>query len=207
MSIKNVKVIGIVGGSGSGKTTFAKNLIGSIESDLVSMLGQDSYYIDQSAKFDGDGGSVNFDHPQAIDFDLMGTHIDRFKNGNAIEVPIYDFATHSRSREFIELAPTPILVIDGTLLLHQSELRGLIDHSVFIQIEEQIRFERRLKRDVLERGRTKEGVKLQFDGQVKPMHDLFVEPQIGHAHHTARDQREIDLALSQLLAILETHLS
>ena len=128
------EVLCIMGGSGSGKTTFAKNLIRNIESDLVSMLGQDSYYIDQSAKFDGDGGSVNFDHPQAIDFDLMGTHIDRFKNGNAIEVPIYDFATHSRSQKFISLAPTPILVIDGTLLLHQSELRQLIDHSVFIHV-------------------------------------------------------------------------
>lgn len=173
---KKTLIIGIAGGSGSGKTTFARKLSEQLGEQLCSILGQDSYYIDQSHRFDSDGGSVNFDHPDSLEFDLMATHLESLKRGEPIEVPIYDFATHSRLAKTIRLEAKPIILVDGILILSQPQVRKILDEAVFIDCEENLRYERRLNRDVVERGRTPLGVFRQFHNQVKPMHDQFVEP-------------------------------
>jgi uridine kinase len=174
--MKKSIIIGVAGGSGSGKTTFAKRLMQNLGADLCTIIGQDSYYIDQSSKFDRDGGSVNFDHPDAIDFKLLEIHLATLRNGQSIEVPIYDFAQHKRLSKTNLVNPHPVVLVDGILILSQENVRRQFDYSIFIDVPESIRFSRRLKRDVEERGRTPEGVLAQFQSQVKPMHDQFVEP-------------------------------
>ncbi len=169
-------ILAISGGSGSGKTTFARKVKNQLGDENVAILGQDSYYIDQSHHFDKDGGKVNFDHPSALDFPLMAEHIKALKSGRAVEVPIYDFATHKRLKETQTLKPKPYILVDGILIFHPEDLVTLFDYKVFIDTPENLRLERRLKRDVEERGRTPEGVRIQFMNQVKPMHDQFVEP-------------------------------
>ncbi|WP_127718063.1 uridine kinase [Halobacteriovorax sp. HLS] len=177
----SIIIIGVAGGSGSGKTTFASRLKEKLGLEHCSVLGQDSYYIDQSNRFDHDGGSVNFDHPESLDFDLMAEHLQLLKKGKDISVPIYDFATHTRSSDTVYLTPKKIVFVDGILIFSQPKVVEHLDHKVFIDCPEELRFSRRLNRDVVERGRTEEGVTNQFKKQVKPMHDLFVEPSKNHA--------------------------
>lgn len=174
--MSDVLIIGIAGGSGSGKTTFATNLRERIGKENSDVLGQDSYYIDQSNRFDHDGGSVNFDHPNSLEFSLMATHLKELKKGQCVEIPIYDFATHKRLSKTNRLNPHKIIFVDGILIFSQPEVVDCLDYKIFIDCEEDLRFNRRLTRDVAERGRTPEGVRAQFYSQVKPMHDEFVGP-------------------------------
>jgi uridine kinase len=171
-----VHIIGVSGGSGSGKTYFAQHLTNLLGTENCLFIAQDHYYIDQSHRFDKDGGSVNFDHPDALDFNLLEKHLMALKNGLDIEIPIYDFATHKRLAETTYCSWKPIIIVDGILVLSRPNIRKHFHTSVFVETPENIRFERRLERDVKERGRTPEGVKAQFEKQVKPMHDEFVEP-------------------------------
>ncbi len=173
---KTSYIIAIAGGSGSGKTTFAKKIRNDLGIQNCAILLQDSYYFDQSSKFDGDGGAVNFDHPDSIDFELMIEDLEKLKNGETINVPIYDFATHRRLTRVEILHSHPIIIVDGILILTNEKLRKVFNESLFIDVPEELRFSRRLKRDIEERGRTEEGVRVQFAKQVKPMHDQFVEP-------------------------------
>ena len=182
-----MKLVGVAGGSGSGKTYFARALQGALGLENCTIIFQDNYYIDQSAKFDFDGGSVNFDHPDAIDFNLIETHLKALRNQESIEVPIYDFKTHTRLVETTKVTPTPYVLVDGILILCRPLVRDLFDETVFVDTSERLRFERRLKRDIEERGRTREGVENQFLRQVKPMHDLFVEPTKSFASFVVRE--------------------
>jgi uridine kinase len=198
------KVIGIAGGSGSGKTYFAKALKEELnrKSQICEIIYQDSYYIDQSAKFDFDGGSVNFDHPTSLDFDLLAQQLRSLKSGLSIEVPIYSFLTHSRKPETEKVDPLPIVLVDGILIFHPLHLREIFDERIFFETPESLRFQRRLERDVVERGRTEEGVRQQFARQVKPMHDQFVEPTKAFADTIVRDVDEFDSILSQIVSKL-----
>lgn len=172
----SILVIGVTGGSGSGKTTFARMLQANLGDQFCGLLHQDSYYRDMHEYFDRDGGRVNFDHPDSVEFELLVRHIQDLKSGLDIEVPIYDFATHKRQFETQVFPCRPVLILDGILLLTQSDLRPLLDFAFFIDTQEDLRFQRRLQRDVRERGRTPDGVREQFFNHVKPMHDLFVDP-------------------------------
>jgi uridine kinase len=174
--MNDVFILGVGGGSGSGKTFFAETLAKKLGPEISFVLYQDNYYIDQSHKFDHDGGSVNFDHPEALDFDLMASHLEDLKIGFDIEIPLYDFATHSRKSITKHQPSKKVVIIDGILILNNPKIRALCDETIFIETPEDIRFQRRLERDVVERGRTPNGVHAQFQAQVKPMHDLFVEP-------------------------------
>ncbi|HMN68969.1 MAG TPA: uridine kinase [Bdellovibrionales bacterium] len=169
-------IIGVAGGSGSGKTTFSRMLQANLGEGFCGLIHQDAYYLDLHEYFDRDGGTVNFDHPDSIEFDLLCRHLRALKEGRDIEIPRYDFTTHRRQFETTPFPWRPVVIVDGILLLTQSELRPLLDFAFFIETQEDLRFQRRLQRDVRERGRTPEGVRDQFYNHVKPMHDLFVDP-------------------------------
>lgn len=174
-------LLGVAGGSGSGKTYFARALRAELGADLCEIISQDNYYFDQSKRFDHDGGAVNFDHPDSLDFGLLASHLAAFKRGESVDVPRYDFVTHTRRPEFHRVAPKPVIIVDGILIFHPPEVRGKFDDLIYFDTSEHLRFERRLERDTKERGREPEGVRNQFFKQVKPMHDLFVEPSKAHA--------------------------
>ena len=180
-------IVGVAGGSGSGKTYFAKDLMLKLGAQQAEIVYQDNFYIDQSKKFDRDGGSVNFDHPDSIDFSLLAECLGQLKSGQDTDIPVYDFKTHTRAKDKLKIQAKPIIVVDGILIFHPPEVRAQFDYLVFFDTSEDLRFERRLQRDVKERGRTPEGVKAQFQNQVKPMHDLFVEPSKHHAHLVVSD--------------------
>lgn len=191
----------MAGGSGSGKTYFARALAAAL-GDRCSLVYQDNFYIDQSRRFDVDGGAVNFDHPDAIDFALLAEKLRGLKDGLGVEIPIYDFVTHSRRAETLRIDPRPVVVVDGILLFHSPAVRALFDDRVFFDTPEDLRFQRRLERDVKERGRTPEGVRAQFYKQVKPMHDQFVQPSRTFAHTVVCDLGEYDAALKRYCARL-----
>jgi uridine kinase len=184
-------IIGVAGGSGSGKTFFSHALVNKLNQSVKELcceiVYQDNFYIDQSHKFDHDGGSVNFDHPDAIDFSLLANCLYELKQGNSTEIPVYDFASHKRQTTAIKLNPTKIIIVDGILIFHSEPVRRLFDDLIFFETPETLRFQRRLERDVKERGRTPEGVHQQFHKQVKPMHDLFVEPTKKFANTIVND--------------------
>lgn len=194
-------LLGVAGGSGSGKTFFSQALVRELTSahgaSICELVYQDNFYIDQSHRFDHDGGAVNFDHPDSIDFTLLAECLRRLKDGETVEIPTYDFATHKRRPQTLRVQPKKIIIVDGILIFHSPDVRALFDDLVFFQTPEELRFSRRLERDVKERGRTPEGVHEQFYRQVKPMHDLFVEPSKAYAGTVVHDVGEFDQVLRQ----------
>lgn len=169
-------IVAVAGGSCSGKTTFAGKLFKEFGPDECLLILQDDFYKDQSDKFDYDGGAINFDHPDAIDFELMAQKVAELKAGRACGLPLYDFKSHSRLEKQKQVTPKPLIVVDGILILHPPKLVETFDYGLYFEETPEVRYERRLKRDVIERGRTPEGVKRQFDNQVEPMHQEFVRP-------------------------------
>lgn len=195
-------LLGVAGGSGSGKTYFAQALQKALGESYCGIISQDNFYIDQSNRFDHDGGSVNFDHPSSIDFSLLAEKLRGLKTGSAVDIPVYDFVTHTRAKHTFKVEPLPVLIVDGILIFHPEEVRSLFDETVFFDTPEELRFQRRLTRDVQERGRTPEGVRSQFFKQVKPMHDLYVEPSKSRAGVVVRDLGDFDGALADFKAKL-----
>jgi uridine kinase len=187
-------ILGVSGGSGSGKTYFANELQRALGEDCCTIIYQDNFYIDQSHRFDFDGGSVNFDHPESIEFPLLAQHLEVLKSCKKTCIPTYDFVTHSRTKKTLEISPCQIVIVDGILIFHSPEVRAMLDDLVFFDTPEDLRFQRRLHRDVHERGRAPEGVRNQFLQQVKPMHDQFVAPSMSYAKtivHEVDDYEEI----------------
>jgi uridine kinase len=174
-------IIGICGGTGSGKTTVANRIVESVSASDVAFLQQDSYYRDLAQIALDYGEKVNFDHPDAIDNDLLIEHLQALKSGRAVEVPIYDFKINARKPETFHLEPPPIIIIEGILIFADERLRREMDIKVFVDTPDDIRFIRRLRRDVAERGRTVESVIEQYITTVRPMHMQFVEPSKRHA--------------------------
>lgn len=203
----SVYIIGVAGGSGSGKTYFTRDLQKELGDENCLVVYQDNYYIDQSKKFDGDGGSVNFDHPSSLDFQLLAQDLRKLREGRNVEIPIYDFVTHSRKNETLPTAPKRIILVDGILILHSEEVRAELDEAVFFDTPEALRFQRRLDRDVHERGRTPEGVRKQFELQVRPMHNQFVEPSKTFADTIVKDLGEYGDALTRFSVRLNEYLA
>ncbi len=174
-------IIGISGGTGSGKTTVAKSILESVNASDVVFIQQDSYYRNLKDLPLDYRQAVNFDHPDALDNDLLVHHIRRLKAGYAVELPIYDFKTHARQSETVLIEPKPIVIIEGILIFSDSRLLEQMDIKVFVDTPDDIRFIRRLRRDVAERGRTVESVIEQYLATVRPMHMQFVEPSKRYA--------------------------
>lgn len=169
-------IIGICGGTGSGKTTVAKRLLASVGTDDVIFLQQDSYYLNLADMPVDLRCKVNFDHPDAIDNDLLLQHLRALKAGQTVELPVYDFKQHARASETLRTQPRPIIIVEGILVFADRRLLAEMDIKVFVDTPDDIRFIRRLRRDVAERGRTAESVIEQYLATVRPMHIQFVEP-------------------------------
>lgn len=204
---RNNFFLGVSGGSGSGKTYFAQALQSELGSDVCEIIYQDNFYIDQSHRFDFDGGSVNFDHPDSLDFPLLSSQVTELRNGNTVQIPIYDFVTHKRKQETISVKPKPVIIIDGILIFHPPHLRNQFDEMIFFDTPEDLRFQRRFDRDIKERGRHPDGVRSQFYKQVKPMHDQFVEPSKCHANVVVKELEDFESVLKAFCQKLKVVIS
>lgn len=174
-------IIGISGGTGSGKTTVAQKIIAPVGAGNVVYLQQDSYYRNLGDMPLDLRHRVNYDHPDAFDTDLLMNHLEALRAGEGIEQPIYDYPTHSRKSETIHLEPRPVIIVEGILVFVNPQMRGLMDLKIFVDTDADIRFIRRLDRDVHERGRSVESVITQYQTTVRPMHLQFVEPSKRYA--------------------------
>ena len=174
-------LLGIAGGTGSGKTTVALRLAESVGAGELAMLALDAYYLDRSHLPDTERFAADYDHPDAFDWDLLIRHLDALVAGEAIAMPTYDFARHARAAATVVVDPAPIVVLEGILVLHEPRLRDRIDLAVFVDADADLRFIRRLSRDVAERGRSTEAVVAQYLSTVRPGHEAFVEPSKRHA--------------------------
>ena len=174
-------VIGVAGGSGSGKTTVVRRIVDSLGPDQVTLLDHDRYYRARNDLRLEERAALNYDHPDALETDLMVTHVRALKAGQAVEVPQYDFTRHARLLETHTFQPRRALIVEGILVFTDAALRDLMDIKVFVDTDSDTRFIRRLRRDVAERGRTMDSVIDQYQSTVKPMHLEFVEPSKRYA--------------------------
>lgn len=169
-------IIGIAGGSGSGKTTVLRRITGALDSDRIAVVDHDAYYKDLSHLPEEERAQFNFDHPDALETGLMRNHLDQLVDGEPIEKPIYDFTSHTRVDETETIEPRPVVIIEGILILAESALEEVMDIKIYVDTADDIRLMRRIRRDIQERGRTIEGVLRQYERTVRPMHLEFVEP-------------------------------
>jgi uridine kinase len=198
-------VIGVAGGSGSGKTTVVRRIVDSLGPEHVTLLDHDRYYRDRNDLRLEERAALNYDHPDSLETDLMVEHMRRLKAGQAVEAPRYDFTRHARLAEKDTVQPRRALIVEGILILTDAALRDLMDIKVFVDTDSDTRFIRRLQRDVAERGRTMASVIDQYQSTVKPMHLDFVEPSKRYAdviiplggHNTVA----VDLLLTMLRSV------
>ncbi len=174
-------IIGICGGTGSGKTTIARAIVNSVTAKKVILVEQDSYYRNLADMPLDERHQANFDHPDAIDSDMLVNHIKRLKQGESIEMPIYDFVTHTRVDDTEHIDPRPVVIVEGILIFAEPRVLDLLDVRVFVDTPDDIRLMRRLRRDINERGRTFERTLEQYERTIRPMHFEFVEPSKRHA--------------------------
>ncbi len=177
----NVTVIGVAGGTGSGKSTLVKCLRDAFSDQDVATICHDYYYKAHPELTLEERSKLNYDHPQSFDTDMMVDHISALKSGVAISHPLYSFVDHDRLEERVTLMPSKVIIVDGILIFENKELRDLMDIKVYVDTDADLRLSRRILRDVCERGRTMESVISQYVGTVKPMHDEFVEPSKRYA--------------------------
>ena len=174
-------IIGIAGGTGSGKTTVVKRIISALPPRYAAVVPLDSYYNDTTGMTDEERKAINFDHPDAFDTDMLIQHIINLKNNKAVEAPIYSFADHNRIDKTLTIKPNKVILVEGILIFENPALRDLMDIKIFVDADADIRFIRRLERDILERKRDLNSVINQYCSTVKPMHEQFVEPSKKHA--------------------------
>ena len=205
---KQPLVIGIAGGSGSGKTTVATEILHSVGEAIASYIPHDAYYKDLSNLPENQRKAINFDHPNSLDTDLMIEHILKLKAGNAIDLPVYDFTTHSRTSKCIPIPSNPVILVEGILIFAHPELRELFDVKLFVDTDSDIRLIRRIRRDISERGRTIESVLKQYEGTVRPMHLEFVENSKRYADviipEGGFNQVALDMVISRIENLMRT---
>ena len=200
-----VFIIGIAGGSGSGKTTFAKKILDKLNRPDIFMLHMDSYYLPSPpVDIQTPKGRFNFDHPEAFDWALLRQHLTLLKEGHGIHAPIYDFKTNSRTDRTVHIGPCKILIFEGIFTLFDFDIRELLDIKCFLYVDADIRFTRRLHRDVKDRGRSLESVIEQYYETVRPMYQRFLEPQKQFADITVGEETDVaaDIISGKLAQII-----
>ncbi len=200
-------LIGIAGGTGSGKTTLANELINSFGQDEVSILRHDNYYKRHDDMCYEERSKLNYDHPDAFDTELLCEHIRELKAGRSIQMPVYDYSVHNRSEETIEVRPAPVIILEGILIFAETSLCELMDIKVFVDTDADVRILRRIVRDVKERGRSLDSVISQYLTTVKPMHEQFVEPSKRRADIIIPEGGENLVALEMLIQRVRKHLT
>jgi uridine kinase len=200
-------VIGVAGGSGAGKTTVSQQIIERVGAAHIAIIAHDSYYRDLRDLPRAQREIVNFDHPDSLETALMIQNIEALKRGEAVEMPIYDFTTHTRTNRTDHVDPQPIVLVEGILIFAEPKLREVLDVKIFVDTDPDIRFIRRLKRDVAERGRTVESVIEQYQRTVRPMHLEFVEPSKRYADviipEGGYNWVAIDMVVARIRTLLE----
>jgi uridine kinase len=197
-------VIGVAGGSGSGKTTVVSRIVETLGNQHVSVLEHDRYYRNHPELRFEERAALNFDHPQALETDLMVRHVEALRAGRRIDAPIYDFAMHARQAATDAIEPRDAVILEGILILADAQLRALMDVKVFVHTDDDTRFIRRLKRDVAERGRTVDSVIDQYLSTVKPMHLEFVEPSRRYADIILPEGGHNQVAVDMLLTLIRS---
>jgi len=200
-------VIGIAGGTGSGKTTVANVIVDRVGQNQIAYLPHDAYYKDLSNLPENQRVEINFDHPDSLDSELLIEHIQSLKNNLAIELPLYDFKSHSRTKETLHIEPKSVILVEGILIFTDLQLRSLFDVKLFVDTDADIRFIRRLLRDICERGRSTETVVNQYLKTVRPMHLEFVEPSKRYADviipEGGMNLVAMDMVVARIEALLE----
>ncbi len=193
-------VIGVAGGTCSGKTTVAERLVDLVGTERLALIRQDAYYIDRTHQAFDERARANYDHPDAFDWELMNQQLAALLAGQTIPLPVYDYADHNRSKDVVMVAPAPIVVFEGILALYDASLRDLFDLSVFVDTDPDVRLIRRLQRDVRDRGRTPDSIMNQYMTTVRPSHIQFIEPSKRYADVIIPEGGHNDRALDVLLA-------
>jgi uridine kinase len=200
-------IIGVFGGTGSGKTTIVNQIVSDFNTSDIQVISQDAYYKDNSNITYEARCLLNFDHPEAIDFELLYQHLSALKNGETIEQPVYNFKTHNRTDKTLEISPKKILILEGILIMNYPKLRSLLDLKVFIDTNSDMRMERRVNRDISERGRTPKEVMDRYINTLKPMHDQFIEPMKIHADAVIENHENASINLDILIAKIKSLMS
>ncbi|WP_428742523.1 uridine kinase [Tenacibaculum sp.] len=199
-------VIGIAGGTGSGKTTVVNQIINELPADEVCVISQDSYYKQTDNLTYEERTKINFDHPRAIDFNLMVQHLTELKNGDIIEQPVYSFVAHNRTKDTIKTHPRKVIIIEGILIFNSEELRNLCDIKVFVHADADERLIRRVRRDIKERGRNVEEVLNRYQTTLKPMHQQFIEPTKNYADIIIPNDRYNTVAIDIVRTVINDRL-
>ncbi|MBA2605920.1 MAG: uridine kinase [Acidobacteria bacterium] len=199
-------IIGICGGTGSGKTTIARRIVKDVGASNVVLVEQDSYYRNLADMPLDKRHQANFDHPDSIDSEMLMNHIKRLKNGSSIEMPIYNFKSHTRSGKTDHIEPKPVVIVEGILIFSEPRILELLDVRAFVDTPDDIRFIRRLQRDINERGRTVESVIAQYYATVRPMHHEFVEPSKRYADIIIPEGGQTDISINMLCGLVREKL-
>ena len=195
-------IIGIAGGTGSGKTTVVSKILQNLDANEVNVLSQDNYYHDNTHLSLQEREKLNYDHPKSIDFDLLVKHVQALKNGESIEQPIYSFVTHTRTGNHVLVEPREVLIVEGILVLTSKELLKEFDLKVFVHADNDERLIRRIRRDTQERGRDLEEVLHRYQTTLKPMHDEFIEPSKSYADIIIPNMRPNTVAIDFLTTVV-----
>ncbi len=200
-------IIGIGGGTGSGKTTVVNEIIKQLPENEVGVISQDSYYNDTSHLNYEQRTKINFDHPRSIDFDLLCEHLTELKKGNAIDQPVYSFVKHNRTGDTIHTLPRKVMIVEGILILTNTELRKMFDINIFVHADSDERLIRRIKRDITQRGRNIDEVLSRYQSTLKPMHEQFIEPTKEFADIIIPNNRYNSVAVDIVRTIISERLA
>lgn len=199
-------IIGIAGGTGSGKTTVVNQILNELPTGEVCVISQDSYYNETSDLSYDERTKINFDHPKAIDFDLLVDHIGKLKGNEIIEQPIYSFITHNRTKDTLKTHPRKVIIVEGILIFNSKRLRDLCDIKIFVHADADERLIRRVRRDIEERGRSIEEVLSRYQNTLKPMHQQFIEPTKNYADMIIPNDRYNTVAIDIVRTVISQKL-
>ena len=204
--MEDILVIGIAGGTGSGKTTLVKNLA-KIFADEVTVLSHDNYYKRHDELTYDERCLLNYDEPDAFATSLMAYQLDCLRHGQSIECPVYDYTVHNRSNETIHIEPNRVIIVEGIMIFENEDLRNLMDIRIFVDTDADVRLCRRIKRDVNKRGRSMQSVLEQYQTTVKPMHEKFGEPSKKFAHLIVPEGGKNEVAIDMIMGRIRRHLN